>query len=241
MISAMRVVHLLSFVGSLALVACGTGGGSMSSRGGARGSDGGSVSSSRDAGGAATGLCSGLRDDFAGPTLDSTRWRTIGFTGWTPEIVDGRLTYTPLAGHANTRRGLVLSAQAFNMTGCSTAVEIARPLPAGISGEVAVSLTLAAAMMVVRSGTLSFSALVDGSTKTASIPFDPAAHRWWRFREAAGVLFMETAPDGRTWTEHFQAAHGANASSVQLAINVIDNSITGVFDDPQLDNVNVAP
>jgi hypothetical protein len=30
--------------------------------------------------------------------------------------------------------------------------------------------------------------------------YDPIAHRFWRFREAAGTTFWETSPDGAAWT-----------------------------------------
>ncbi len=213
---------------------------SSSSSGGSTASSGALPGGGDDAG-VAPGSCPGLRDDFSAPSLDTTTWRTIGFMGWTPEIVDARLTFTPKAGYANTRTGLVRSAKSFALTGCSVSVEVARALPAGMSGEVNVSLGVAGALVRARQGTLSFAMTVDDAPKTASIPYDPAAHRFWRFREAAGVLYLETAPEGRTWTERLQGPHGANLGDVQLGMNVIDTSISGVFDAPQFDNVNVVP
>ena len=46
-----------------------------------------------------------------------------------------------------------------------------------------------------------FTRLFDTWVAVASdTPYDPVAHRWWRFRADAGVLYWETAPDAVTWT-----------------------------------------
>lgn len=34
---------------------------------------------------------------------------------------------------------------------------------------------------------------------TSTIPYDPVAHRWVRFRESNGTTYIDFSPDGKTW------------------------------------------
>jgi hypothetical protein len=36
----------------------------------------------------------------------------------------------------------------------------------------------------------------------AAVPYDAVAHRWWRVREQAGMVYWETSPDGLDWSAH---------------------------------------
>jgi hypothetical protein len=50
-------------------------------------------------------------------------------------------------------------------------------------------------------GQLYFEVGVDGNhVAIETIPYDSTAHRWLAFREQAGVLYLETSPDGIAWT-----------------------------------------
>jgi len=47
-------------------------------------------------------------------------------------------------------------------------------------------------------------------------------HRWWRLREQAGIIYCETAPDGRSWTErgHVQSPFAVTALDLSLSAGV---------------------
>lgn len=168
----------------------------------------------------------------------------IGFMGWNLELVDQRLTWTPRDMHDNTRTGLVRSRDSFDLTDCAVWLEVPRVMPTDLQGEVNVALVLGdvnVALMRASRGNLLLLTTTESGTEDSSVPYDSEAHRWWRFREAAGVLFLETSPNGVAWTVQVQREHKADAMNAALSINVIDSSLSGVFEAPQLDNVNVAP
>jgi hypothetical protein len=223
--------------------------GSSGGPGGTDGTDSGTSSSGGASSSGSSGTSptpcapAGLHDDFSGAALDTTLWRAAGFMGWTLEIVAGHLTFTPVP-ESGTRTGVVLTTTSFALTECSTWLEVSRALPTNIQGEVNVSLATdseSLGLMRATQGKLLFVATVSGKAEMETIPYDPVAHRWWRFREAGGVLHMDTAPDARTWSERFKRVHGANVSAVKLGINVLNPNTPGVFEAPQFDNVNVIP
>lgn len=182
-----------------------------------------------------------LRDDFSSDQLDTARWRTVGFTGWTLELVDGRLSFTPLADHQNTRTGLLLPRDPFALQSCATWVEVPRVLPDDIRGEVSFSLTAsgeAAGLIRYSSGTLLL--MVSGGD-SVMLDYDATAHRWWRFREASGVLVLETSPDGLSWTDQVSGPPAADLGASVPGLNVIETTLSGVFVAPLFDNVNVRP
>jgi hypothetical protein len=58
--------------------------------------------------------------------------------------------------------------------------------------------------LVDQSGQLFAAAFnVPGAGDLAHVTYDPVAHKHWRIREAGGVAYWETSPDGTTWNELF--------------------------------------
>ncbi len=49
-----------------------------------------------------------------------------------------------------------------------------------------------------------------------SITYDPAAHRFWRFRVAGTTVYFETSPDGATWTAQLQATAKIDLSALHF-------------------------
>ncbi len=49
----------------------------------------------------------------------------------------------------------------------------------------------------------------DKYTTIKSIPYDPAAHRFWRLRESEGVVIHETSPEGQNWTNQAETPTSA--------------------------------
>lgn len=50
-------------------------------------------------------------------------------------------------------------------------------------------------------GTLYLTTVVDDEyTEIFSVPYDPATHRWWSFREEGGTLHFEVSADGQSFT-----------------------------------------
>ncbi|MCA1634494.1 MAG: DUF4214 domain-containing protein [Acidobacteria bacterium] len=78
-----------------------------------------------------------------------------------------------------------------------------------------------------------------GGTKfsTGPLAFDPALHRFWRFRHdaPARLVIFETSPDAQNWTERFRAAidRGQTALIAELSAGTLrpsPNPIEALFD-----------
>lgn len=66
---------------------------------------------------------------------------------------------------------------------------------------------------------------------------------WWRLRESGGTAYLDTSPDGSTWTQRLSLAHGLSDSmlaQVYIEVTAGDYGTAGAkaF---LLDNVNTAP
>jgi hypothetical protein len=87
-------------------------------------------------------------------------------------------------------------------------------------------------VMEVTGGRLLTSRDIGGArTQGINIVFDPVAHRWWRFRRVAGVVFWETSPDGKVWTTVDQWAPTFATDALYLTIGTgYDNAGTPVPD-----------
>jgi hypothetical protein len=85
------------------------------------------------------------------------------------------------------------------------------------------------------------------NTKTVAIPYDPVAHRFWRFRNDQtvtndypnGAIVFETAPENVTYTERFRAAIQKPINAMQTEISAgtatpATNPGQAVFDNYQL-------
>jgi len=217
----------------------GDGGGTADDDGGT--GDGGGTGT----GGTGTGPCfpPEIQDDFSDPELDTSSWTSIGAMGIVAEVVDERLTFTPTPGFDNTRTILVRSVDPFDLSECTTWVEVPRVLPPEVSGEVTWSLQINDqdnAFIRVRRPNVQFVVSTD-EVFEEFVPFDEAAHLWWRFRDEAGVLYLETSPTGYEWTVQLEHGHTWDLSAVRIGFNVIVSATTTEFDGPQFDNVNIFP
>jgi hypothetical protein len=57
-----------------------------------------------------------------------------------------------------------------------------------------------------------------GAPSDVTIPYDPAAHRWWRMTETSGTITWATSPDSSTWTTRRTAAAGITTSAVSVGL-----------------------
>jgi hypothetical protein len=95
---------------------------------------------------------------------------------------------------------------------------------------------------------LIFQVTINGQLTALSIPYDPVAHRFWRFRydPAANAILFETSPDNTTWTvQHsvvLQKAVGPMAVELSAGTgSATTNPGTAVFDNFHLgDRFNIS-
>ncbi|MFV0135496.1 hypothetical protein ACLGIH_20130 [Streptomyces sp. HMX87] len=75
-----------------------------------------------------------------------------------------------------------------------------------------------------------------------TIPYDPVAHRWFRFREAGGTFYWETSPDASTWTVRRSMPTPQWLKFGTLRTNFEGYADAGSITQPaQVDNVNTKP
>jgi hypothetical protein len=75
-------------------------------------------------------------------------------------------------------------------------------------------------IIISRSGVkLNLQQTLHGVTvSTASVNYDPVAHRYWRIRASAGVIRLETSPDRQTWALHLEDTSRFDLSGVWVTV-----------------------
>ncbi|MEV6309987.1 hypothetical protein AB0M10_15480 [Streptomyces sp. NPDC051840] len=95
---------------------------------------------------------------------------------------------------------------------------------------------------VAATGTLRFESRIDYDDAAAvTLPYDAAAHRWWRLRESAGTVYWETSPNAVTWTVRRSMATPQWAKFGNLRLNFEAYAASGSPTVAQVDNVSAAP
>lgn len=92
-------------------------------------------------------------------------------------------------------------------------------------------------------GTLSFELAVGyADASPTTLPYDPMAHRWLRFREAGGTFYWETSPDAKTWTTRRSVTTPQWLKFGTLRINFEGYADAGsATTAAEVDNVNTVP
>lgn len=99
--------------------------------------------------------------------------------------------------------------------------------------------TTAARFTRDRFGSLIPNQLVSSATTDSlSLPYDPVAHAWLRFREAGGTLYWDVSPDGSSWTNLLSAPLRFDATQMHAAFNPISTNEAVPTSWVYVDNVN---
>lgn len=131
-------------------------------------------------------------DDF-NTTLDTAKWTVVA--SGAPVTVSGQLQVKAWGSIAEVRSKLL-----YDLTGSYVLVKATMPttLVNGDEQSFVVGNNedwFATWRVNSTTGVVEFSA-----GGTALPTYDPVAHAWWRWREAGGTIYFDTAPDGVTWT-----------------------------------------
>jgi hypothetical protein len=71
--------------------------------------------------------------------------------------------------------------------------------------------------MRIESGVFRMINFTGGVNTNISLPaYDAHAHRWWRLREAGGIFYADTSPDGLTWTTLASTTYTWDATALTL-------------------------
>ncbi|MEU0214546.1 hypothetical protein ABZ281_05250 [Streptomyces sp. NPDC006265] len=75
-----------------------------------------------------------------------------------------------------------------------------------------------------------------------TVPYDPVAHRWFRFREAGGTFYWETSPNASTWTVRRSMTTPQWLKFGTLRTNFEGYADAGSIAVPaEVDNINTVP
>jgi hypothetical protein len=139
-----------------------------------------------------------LRDDFSVAMLPS--WNQ--FVTGTGKITVGGGMITLKSGDTNSSAD-VISKHAVNLVGAAVTVEVPMVFPTAMPGEAGLFLgpDFTHFMAIEEAaGTLTVKIDDGGPTTMVTATYSATAMKWWRIREAAGMVNFETSPDGTTWT-----------------------------------------
>lgn len=82
---------------------------------------------------------------------------------------------------------------------------------------------------------------VDDVNSDVFIPYDAAAMRWWQIREADGTVYLETSPDGLTWTTRRSFAKAFSLTSLEVILQAGTWQTVPNAGIARFDNLNTLP
>ncbi|MFE5853208.1 hypothetical protein ACFQ61_08300 [Streptomyces sp. NPDC056500] len=190
---------------------------------------------------------------FATPTSDVVDKFTTGigaafsYWGGTSWSATGRRAVVP----ANDEyAGLMAHEPRYEITNSTFYFEVVS-LPSGGTGTSFYAMVLGPTdngtfirtTYTVATGMLTFENCIDYvDASPTTLAFDPAAHRWWRFRETGGTVYWETSPDAASWTVRRSMAVTQWLRFGTLRTNFEAYADTGSVTTPaEVDNVNGLP
>ena len=138
-----------------------------------------------------------------------------------------------------------LSSKSFDLTGDALAFEVPQMVAPVAGAEAYARMEVDdenGLEFVQGGGTLSFRREVAGSVAVlASVQYDSNAHRWWRFREAGGTVYWETAPDGAAWVVRAQASAPMPVTALDVVLGAGTWQSLAAPGGVHYDNLNLTP
>lgn len=227
-----------------------SGSGTITSSGGAGGgggaSAGGSGGSAAGGGGAAEQPpChpAGLEDGFDGTVVDPDLWSLQGKQS-IMSVTGGQLQVTPDDNIMDGQWVGLVTKTTYNLTDCAVWIEAPSIVKNGAAGSTYWQLHSpnGSSAFKVADGNLETS-VDDSGTKLgqASIPYVASEHRWWRIREAAGNLIMETSSNFTTWTTVLSTPTPSYISEISIGLGVISPTNQTSLGKTTFDHFNIVP
>lgn len=190
-----------------------------------------------------------LTDDFATPTLDSTKWTAETSGAYTVDTTGGTLNFTVAAGQPNTSYGKIYSVGTYSLAESSI---MARVYPSAINNNKATLEVRGAGpeyLLIQKRQT--FLEIVGISSagdilQNVGITWDATAMAWFRIRSAGNTVYWETSPNCVTWTIRKQSIYTPTTSlTAHLTASWVATGTTSAttvrFDKVNIAAIDVAP
>lgn len=215
--------------------------------GGAGVSSSSSSSSSATGGGGATGEppChpAGLEDGFDGSAVDTSLWTPQGKQP-IMSVSGSQLRVTPEENVNDDQFVGLVTKLRYDLKGCAVWIEAPSIVKNGAAGSTywqlytpdgSTSFKVANGNLDVKVGD------TVGMLGQASFAYIPSEHRWWRIREAGGILIMETSPDFITWTTLLTTQTPSYIAQVAIGLGVVSPMNQTNLGQTTFDHFNIKP
>jgi hypothetical protein len=156
-------------------------------------------------------------DNFDDNSIDPNLWAMGSFDGSDPAVAvnetGSQLVITPGANQSGSHYNGLISSRTYDFTRGIIFVEVVES-----TRDQADTMLMFGAdsgnrvVMNTESGNLRMSLMRGGSrVGELSIPYDGAAHRWWRIRHVASgdTIRFDTSPEGISWTQRHSIPRGS--------------------------------
>lgn len=186
-----------------------------------------------------------LIDNFNDNAADTAKW--LVFASPLPAAerireVNGRVEITPQGNNSGQYSGYQTLVDT-DLTDSQVHVELVRALRPASGAEATFVVSASTGNnvhIVVEGGSLKCYQVVAGTyTRLATVPYDPAQHRWLRLRERSGTTFWEVSPDGQGWTILFSKANPITLTAVKITLQAGLNAAVPAPGMAIFDNFNV--
>jgi glucose/arabinose dehydrogenase len=185
---------------------------------------------------AATTPISQLMDTFTGNVIDTNKWQVVGTASRTTQ--NGVLTITPPA-NATGFFG-VKSKDRYELKNNAALAQVVQATNSN-AAQTQMYLELDASnyvMIYKTNNKLNFRHRVNGTNSNTNVTYSATSMKWWRIREAAGTIYLETSPDSITWTTRRSFAKAFDLSSLQLFLRAGTSTAVSSPGVAKFDNVN---
>lgn len=190
-------------------------------------------------------LLGALVDNFCAATLDTAKWTAANSAG--NNGFQAGCQYTFIVSAAMTGDATLVSDAAYDLTGSHVHIEL---LDAGVqeAGLETYPIILTevsgnqndALVIVVSNGLVGLYEIVGGVPNGLAFPaYNAVTMRWWRIREAAGIVFYESAPDVQgPWTVQAQVVPSIDITALFMKMRVFDFLSLATAKQVAMSNVN---
>jgi hypothetical protein len=183
-------------------------------------------------------------DNFNDNAADTAKW--LVFANPLPATerireVNGRVEITPRGNDVGQYSGYQTVTDT-DLTESQVHVELVRALrtASGAEATFVVSASSNSLRITIAGGSLKCYQVVAGTyTLLATVPYDPAQHRWLRFRERSGTTYWEVSADGQDWTTVFSKANPITLTAVKVTLQAGLNAAVPAPGVAIFDNFNV--
>lgn len=189
-----------------------------------------------------------LSESFSGNAYNPSLWTETGAVGKT-SVVNNQLQISTTAGASQYNQ--LVSVQAYDLTDSYAFVEVL-----DVGNQALASFEVVLNVKVDDNNKLYFTAnnyqltarkIIAGvNTSIASLGYNNSAMRFWRIREASGVIYFEYSSTGATWTTLTTLANPFAITAVYSEIQVGNYAVeatssTGIFDNYNVTSALATP